>query len=133
MGNGKITTCTVVRQLAFAITIAGKFHIPILSRFFRLSGCCPRNAYGSSAARAFDNFHGGTIQIIPCSLRHKYPAVLSRLGNLIAEMVVDRRVDRSPWHSSIPSISKTPAHAILEIIARIEHEGMPDHENVCSN
>ena len=45
--------------------------------------------------------------------------------------VIDAIINRRPRELCVPQIILLVTYAILNVISRIEHKGVPDHEYVC--
>lgn len=130
MGYLKPAPWAVHGKVPLGIAVSRKLHIPVSLREF-WHGCrCPWNVYRATATRTPGDLFRGFIKVVPRTSCHGNPSIFCFLGDLILEMVVDRVIDGLPRHSRTPGISQSEPSTVLEIIARVEHEGVPNHENV---
>jgi hypothetical protein len=94
---------------------------------FALATCRPGNFKLLIASWAVKFLGERVLSIVP---------LMSCLGNkvsfwdVIVEIGIDGRIHSRPRHASGPQVFQSKSDAIFQVISRVQHEGVPYHENI---
>ena len=93
--------------------------------------CGPWTRGSILAFWAFKGNHRLVVTAIPCMLRRFLESLASLCAGIVLEcFVIDAVVDSLPGKARSPERKFTIANAVLEVVPWVEHEGMPNHDNV---
>ena len=93
--------------------------------------CGPWTRGSILAFWAFKGNHRLVVTAIPCMLRRFLESLASFCAGIVLEcFVIDAVVDSLPGKARSPERKFTIANAVLEVVPWVEHEGMPNHDNV---
>lgn len=91
---------------------------------------CPWDIQLLSASWAVEGLGHGILRTEPAMSCRSGESILTSLRNVVVESSINCFIDGKPWHAGSPEVFQSEANAILEVVSRIEHESMPDHEDI---